>query len=133
MINELLIDENMSKKIIQWACQYLSSHGYTLESNLPEIIQNTPWSYVVRIATSEGYIYLKQTPDLLSLEASIIQMLHAQLHVSVPKIIAHNVELNCFLIKDAGRPLREHLKQQFDTALFCRAINQFTSMQLTRV
>lgn len=130
MTTELLIDENMSKKIIQWACQYLTSHGYTLESNLPENVQITPWSYVVRFATSESYIYLKHTPDLLALEASIIQILHDQLNVSVPKIIAHNVELNCFLMKDAGRPLREHLKQQFDTALFCRAIYQFTSMQL---
>lgn len=93
-------------------------------------MQNTPWSYVVRFATSAGYIYLKHTPALLALEASIIQILHDQFHVSVPEVIAHNVELNCFLMKDAGRPLREILKQQFDAALFCKAIRQFTSMQL---
>jgi hypothetical protein len=130
MTTEFLIDETMRKKIIQWACQYLSSHGYTLESNLPENVQNTPWSYVIRFATSDGYIYLKHTPKLLALEASITQILHNQLHAPVPKIIAHNVELHCFLMKDAGQPLREHLKQQFDTALFCKAIDQFTSMQL---
>ncbi|MBA2648147.1 MAG: aminoglycoside phosphotransferase family protein [Legionella sp.] len=120
----------MIKKIIQWGCKYLSSHGYTLKSNLPALVQNTPWSYVVRFATSDGYIYLKHTPELLALEANIIQILHDKLKVSVPKIIAHNVELNCFLMKDAGQPLRELLKKQFDTALFCKAIEQFTSMQL---
>lgn len=123
-------NDNLNKEIIQWSCEYLSSNGYILKSNLPESVQNTPWSYVVRFATSDGYIYMKHTPDLLALEASIIQILHDQFHVSVPEVIAHNVKLNCFLMKDAGRSLREILKQQFDTTLFCRAIDQFTSMQL---
>lgn len=33
-------------------------------------------------------------------------------------------------MKDSGRPLREILKQQFDEALLCKAIDQFTSLQL---
>lgn len=123
-------NDKLNKEIIQWGCKYLSSHGYTLKSNLPENVQNTPWSYVVRFATSDGYIYLKHTPNLLALEASIIQILHDQFHVSVPEVIAHNAELNCFLMKDAGRPLRETLKKQFDASLLCKAIDQFTSIQL---
>ncbi len=121
---------DLYKEIIQWGCKYLSSHGYTLKSKLPENVQNTPWSYVVRFVTSDGYIYLKHTPNLLALEAIITQILHDQFHASVPEIIAHNAELNCFLMKDAGRPLREVLKKQFDAALLCKAIDQFTSMQL---
>lgn len=123
-------NNNLNKEIIQWSYKYLLSHGYTLKCNLPENVQNTPWSYVIRFATSDGYIYLKHTPNLLALEASIIQILHDQFHISVPEVIAHSVELNCFLMKDAGRSLREILKQQFDVALFCKAIDQFTSMQL---
>lgn len=123
-------NDNLNKKIIHWGCQYLSSHGYTLKNNLPENVQNTPWSYVVRFATSDGYIYLKHTPKLLALEASITQILHDQFRASVPEIIANNAELNCFLMKDAGRPLREILKKQFDAALLCKAIDQFTSVQL---
>lgn len=123
-------NDNLYKEIIQWGCKYLSSHGYTLKSNLPENVQNTPWSYVIRFATGDGYIYLKHTPNLLALEAIIIQILHDQFHASVPEVIAHNAELNCFLMKDAGRPLRAILKKQFDAALLCKAIDQFTSMQL---
>ena len=123
-------NDNLNKDIIQWGCKYLSSHGYTLKSILPENVQNTPWSYVVRFVTSEGYVYLKQTPDLLALEAIITHILHDQFHASVPEIIAHNAELNCFLMKDAGRPLREILKKQFDATLLCKAIDQFTSIQL---
>lgn len=131
MTIEPLIKNDNLNKIIQWGCNYLSSHGYTLKSNLPENVQNTPWSSVVRFATSKGYIYLKHTPELLSLEASIIQILQDQFNISVPEVIAHNAALNCFLMKDAGKSLREVLKQKFDAALFCKAIDQFTSMQLT--
>ena len=119
-----------TEEMIEWACQYLSSHGYTLKSKLPESVQNTPWSDVIRFATTDGYIYLKHTPPLLALEAIINQTLHDQFHASVPEVIAHNAKLNCFLMKDAGRPLREILKKQFDAALLCKAIDQFTSMQL---
>lgn len=107
-------NDNLNKEIIQWGCKYLSSHGYTLKNNLPENVQNTPWSYVIRFATSDGFIYLKHTPKLLALEVNIIQILYDQFHASVPKVIAYNTELNCFLMEDAGRPLREILKKQFD-------------------
>ncbi|MFU7598170.1 phosphotransferase [Legionella pneumophila] len=124
-------NDHLNKEIIQWSCKYLSSHGYTLKSNLPESVQETPWSYVVRFATSDGYIYLKHTPELLALEATIIQTLHDQFHAPVPKVIAHNAELNCFLMEDAGKSLRGMLKQKFDEALLCKAIDQFTSLQIS--
>ncbi len=122
--------DNVDNEIIRWACHYLQSNGYTLKNKLPENVKSTPWSYVVRFSTSAGYIYLKHMPTLLALEASITQILYDQFHASVPEVIVQNSELNCFLMKDAGRPLREILKKQFDTALFCKAIDQFTSMQL---
>ncbi len=126
----MTVNDNLNTEIIQWACKYLSSHGYTLKSNLPENVQITPWSYVIRFATSDGYVYLKHTPELLALEATIIQTLRDQFHAPVPKIIAHNAELNCFLMKDAGKSLRGILKQKFDESLLCKAIDQFTSLQL---
>ena len=118
------------KEIIQWSCNSISFLGYTLKSNQPEKVLITLWSYVVRFETSDGYIYLKHTPPLIALEATIIQILHDQFHAPVPRVIAHNSELNCFLMKDAGRSLRGILKQKFDEALLCKAINQFISLQL---
>ncbi len=131
MTTELVTaNDNLHNEIVQWGYKYLSSHGYTLKSKLPENVKNTPWSYVVRFATSDGYIYLKHTPNLLALEAIITQVLHDQFHASVPEVIVHNPELNCFLMRDAGRSLREILKKKFDAALLCKAIDQFASMQL---
>ncbi len=122
-------NDDLNKEVIHWGSKYLSSHGYALKSDLPEKVQNTPWSDVVRFATTDGYIYLKRTPKLIALEAIITQILHDQFHASVPVVIAHNAELNCFLMKDAGRPLRQILKKQFDAGLLCKAIHQFTSIQ----
>lgn len=123
-------NDNLNREIIQWGCKYLLSHGYTLKNNVPESVQNTPWSYVVRFGTSDGYIYLKHTPKLLALEPIITQILYNQFHASVPEVIANNAELSCFLMKDAGKPLREILKKKFDVSLLCKAIDQFTSIQL---
>lgn len=97
---------------------------------MPETVQNTPWSYVIRFVTFDGYIYLKHTPELLALEATVIHILCDQFHASVPKIIAYNSHLNCFLMKDAGNSLRLILKQNFDEMLVCKAIDQFTSLQI---
>lgn len=122
--------DNLNKQIIQWGCQKLTSFGYVLKSDIPDNVLNTPWSYVVRFETSDGYIYLKHTPEPFALEPIIIKILHDQFNAMVPTVIDRNAELNCFLMKDAGRPLREILKHKFDEALLCRAIDQFTSLQI---
>ena len=122
--------KNEPLKIDQAIIDWVKSLGIVNDDLRFETVVNTPWSYVVRFNSSDGYIYLKHTPDLLALEARIIHILHDQFHAPVPEVIAHNEKLNCFLMKDAGRPLREILKQQFDTALYAKAIDQFTSMQL---
>lgn len=116
--------------VIQWGYEYLLSHKYVLNNDLPETLKDTPWSYLIRFETSDGYIYLKHTPPQIALEATIINILRDQFHLSVPEVIAHNSEFSCFLMKDAGRPLREILKMQFNTALVCKTIDEFTLVQL---
>lgn len=110
-------NNSLNQHVVQWAYQCLASHGYIVTSETPEHVLDTPWSRIVRFATSYGYVYLKQTPASLALEAPIIQMLRNQFHASVPIVIAHNPALHCFLMKDAGCSLREILKQHFDTDL----------------
>lgn len=116
--------------IIAWGRQYLLSQGYTLKNDSPERVQDTPWSYVARFATTDGDIYLKHTPALLALEAPITRLLHEQFHAAVPFVIAHDAELNCFLMKGAGKSLRESLKKQFNATLLSKAIDQFSTLQL---
>jgi len=117
--------------IIRWGLGYLLSHGYTIKDTHPENVQIRPWSYVIRYDTSEGFVYLKQTPKLIALEATITKILHDQFHAPVPEIIASNLELDCFLMKNAGTPLRSLLKKQFDEKLLCKAVDAFTAMQIS--
>ena len=127
-------EDNPHHETIQWGRQQLTSLGYTLKNDQPEHVLDTPWSYIVRFQTKHGAIYLKKTPPLLALEARIIKILSDQFHVSVAEVIAESHQFNCFLMKDAGRSLREILKEKCDAAgieLFCKAISQFTSMQCT--
>lgn len=121
----------IKNEIIQWGLEYLSKHGYTVKNNHSEDVQIRPWSYVIRYNTSAGWIYLKQTPKLIALEATITKILRDQFHAPVSEVIASNSELDCFLMKDAGHPLRAILKKQFDAELLCKAVDAFTEMQIT--
>ncbi|HFL2715790.1 TPA: phosphotransferase [Legionella pneumophila] len=122
--------DKIHKKTTQWALNYLKANSYTLKSLEPKLIQKTPWSYVLEFDTSIGFIYLKHTPKQLALEPFITHILHDEFHASVPKIIAHNPELDCFLMENAGRSLRVILKRNFDASLLCKAIDEFTITQL---
>jgi hypothetical protein len=120
----------MHNTYISWAIDALQNRGYVIQENIPEHIQSTPWSEVFRFGTNKGFIYLKEVPPALALEANITTVLHEEFHAAVPEVIAQSPELNCFLMKDAGAPLRGILKKNFDATLLCKAIEQFTSIQL---
>lgn len=115
-------------KIIEWATKLLISQGYSLH-NSTEIIQETPWSNVIRFSTSYGDVYLKQHAPLLGQEAKILQLLAHQFNANVPVVIAINDELNCFLMKDAGLSLRQYLRTEPNSDLLSHAIKQFTVFQ----
>lgn len=83
----LSVNYDLSPKVIKWALVQLSSLGYALKSDQPENVLNKQWSHVLRFETAESYIYLKHTPDLIALEANIIQKLHEQFSAPVPSLI----------------------------------------------
>lgn len=118
---------NNNINIIKWATDSLVSKGYSL--HLPEIIQETPWSNVIRFTTEKGDFYLKQPAPLLAQEAKVLQLLALQFNARVPVVIAINDELHCFLMKDAGLSLRKHLQTEFHPDLLCQAIKKFAAFQ----
>ncbi len=114
--------------ILKWATDCLRAKGYILQQS-PEVVLETPWSNVIRFATSKYDVYLKQTPPAIFIEPKIMQLLADQFHASVPMVIASNDELHCFLMKDAGISLRQYLKTEFRADLLCQAIKQYTAIQ----
>ena len=86
------------EKIHEWTIQSLLEKEYEILSEF-ENIQETAWSSVSRVLTTSGYIYVKQTPSLLALEPTIIEILHDKLQANVPVIIDVNKKLNVFLMR----------------------------------
>jgi hypothetical protein len=80
-----------------------------IQNPIPEVILQTPWSHVYRFDTDRGYCYLKQVPPGLSLEPQVIYLLRGSCGASVPLLIADHPQSHCFLMQDAGIPLREFL------------------------
>lgn len=119
----------MSLASIEWALAVLQSFGYVTHRRDPETVQNKPWSCVYRFSTDQGDFYLKQVPSALSLEADVIQMLQVTCAAPVPSVVANNPNEHCFLMKDAGIPLREFFKQGFDVNIFVKAIRDYIAMQ----
>lgn len=114
--------------LLKWATDCLVSKRYTL-TDAPKIVVQAPWSTVTRFSTTTEDVYLKQTPPLLFLEPTIMQLLGNQIRASVPVVIDSNDDLCCFLMKDAGQTLRSYLKRDFQSDLLSQAILKFTAIQ----
>lgn len=116
--------------ILKWSNDCLISKGYSIDPP-PEIVLSTPWSTIIRFATSRGVIFLKHTPPslFLSLEPKIISILSKNFSTDLPDVIAVNDKLHCFLMKDAGEPLRKILKIEFKVDLLSEAIQQYALIQ----
>ena len=113
---------------INWAAGFLKANGYRLK-HAPKLIQSTPWSTVWRFETGVGFIYLKKSIQEFFIETKLIHLIDQLIHDCVPKVVAVNVELNCFLMLDAGVTLRERFKHKFDAGLLIEAINKYTALQ----
>ncbi|HET9843455.1 MAG TPA: GNAT family N-acetyltransferase [Gammaproteobacteria bacterium] len=113
---------------IEWAKKTLSTDSKAFASS--KFIVKTLWSNIIEFNTGNAFFYLKHTPELIALDAPVIKILREEFNISVPKVIAHNKDLHCFLMHDAGRNLRGILKQEFNEALLYKAIDTFTSMQI---
>src|SRR3990167_6190856 len=118
------------KQTINWAENFLQENGYKI-MNPFQIVQDTPWSSVVKFSTDQCFIYLKTTPPALSIESAVIKILHEQCHADVPIIISENQDQHCFLMQDAGIRLHDFFKQEkFQTELFVQTIQNYTDMQI---
>jgi Phosphotransferase enzyme family len=121
--------QNKSVSCIEWALDTLQRLGYSIQNSTPETILQTPWSSVYRFITQQGYCYLKKVPAALSRESQVIDLLQKACAAPVPTLIANSPQEHCFLMQDAGIPLREFFKQGFDAELFIKIIHDYIAVQ----
>lgn len=113
--------------LIQWGNQILKIHDLVPKKFFTIII--TPWSEVYAFETNDGLYYLKKTSSELFIEVKVLEKLASSFNHFVPKLIASNESLNCFITKDAGISLRTYLHQTLDFEYLYQALEKFLNMQ----
>lgn len=119
----------MNNSHIHWAINVLHDNGHQVHS-IPDVIQDNPWSTVYRFKTNQGFFFLKKVPEALSIEPKIINILSNEFHANVPFIIAENQEQHCFLMRDAGIPLHEYFKQNFQDDILIQTMRDYIHLQI---
>lgn len=118
-----------SKHILLWAEGYFATQSNLKTINTQKILQ-TSYSMVYKIQTEQGDFYLKKTPKDLFLEPDVISFLNVRHCMNVPKFVAKNDLLNCFLMTSCGNESLRHLfKGQAETNQIGQGINNFTKIQ----
>ena len=117
-----------TQSAIAWAEKYLRQAGY-LQSGHFNRVRAMPWSSVYGVGTSLGQVFLKCMAAPFAIEAKCIKFLNLEFKKRVPQIIAYEESLNCFLMLDAGQPLRHILKQGYQETLACSALSSYANLQ----
>ncbi|WP_367606087.1 aminoglycoside phosphotransferase family protein [Legionella sp. W05-934-2] len=119
---------NQSKLPLQWATNYLSKEHLTVQAH--KKIVETSYSIVHKIETNECTYYLKQVPESLFLEPKTLAFLTQHGCTNIPKAIAQNNELHCFLMTSVGDSSLRHLfKGHVNLAPLIQGISNFTDIQ----
>ncbi len=114
--------------IHDWAATTLNEQRMT-STRAQELVRAMPWSQVWRIPTTQGDVFLKHMGLLFAHEPRILQFLSETLQAPVPGVIADNPELQCFLMRDAGMPLRPLLLADYQPDLVVQALQACARIQ----
>jgi hypothetical protein len=121
-------------EIINWIKEVTGVSGSVISRNI-ESIANTSYSKVWKININNSPMYLKKVPDKLFLESGVLKILHETCEISnIPKIIAENKRLGCFLMTDCcAVNLREYFKESFQIDIFKKSLKTYKNMQKSTI
>lgn len=120
---------NPESKIFSWAYQILIGQGYRTKKN-HQLIKDVPWSKIYCLETSKGRVFLKTMAQPFSIEPILLTFLFENISQNVPKILAVNQDLNCFLMSDSGVCLRDILKTKFTKQYFFHIFQIYADIQI---
>ena len=118
----------MDKEIIQWAEIHLKNNGYSIKAPI-EPVRLMPWSNVFKYQTSKGDLFLKTMRAPFTIESTLLPYLTQHYQERLPSLTASNTELHCLLMEDAGTPLRDRLKENYQVDLVTKTITDYASIQ----
>lgn len=115
--------------ILLWAEEYLRTQVKLKIRQVQKILQ-TSYSIVYKIQTSKEDFFLKKIPVDLFLEPDVIHFLNIHHCMNIPRFVAKNESLTCFLMTSCGDiSLRNLFKGKFDINLLKQGIHNFTKIQ----
>jgi hypothetical protein len=126
------IEEHL--KLKKWLEETLGLSSLMLNRSI-EVVVSGPHSKLWKITYNGSSMYFKKVPKQLFLEAEILKTLHGTCQVSnVPKVIAENKQLGCFLMTDCGDVnLKEYLKDGFQLDILSKSLQVYRSIQTSTV
>lgn len=89
-----------------------------------------PWSTVLRVPTNDGDLYFKAVWPPQAHEAALTAALASWLPGFVPEVIAVRPASGWLLMRDAGRRLREILKEEHDVARWQVVLARYAEAQV---
>jgi len=117
------------KPILHWATQWLSDQYQATAVHHNEV-SRTAYSIVYQISSSAGDFYLKQTPKALFIEAAMLDFLNKQGCHNIPKLIATNNDLCCFITASCGDiTLKDLFKESGEIQHIEKGIVKFSDIQ----
>jgi hypothetical protein len=78
-----------------------------VEPRAIEVVHDRPWSSVLRVATAEGYLFLKQCAPVQAFEVPLTASLAARWADRVPEVLVADAERAWMLMRDGGVRLRD--------------------------
>jgi len=120
---------NQCEQALQWAVEHLVFCGKSSIVNHQKVVQ-TSYSVVYKIETTKGIVYLKQTPKELLPEPEMLSFLNKHGCKNIPKLLAENKDLHCFIMHSCGDDSLRHLfKGQIDFNKLTLGILNYTKIQ----
>jgi hypothetical protein len=123
--------EGHSPAVLAWAESWRQQNFQ--QSQPPVVHRAMPWSCVSRLVTERGTYYLKEMAPLFACEPAVITRLAQHSAELVPQIVASNPEQHCFIMANAGEPLRAHLLRHYDLDTATTALTSYARLQLATV
>jgi hypothetical protein len=95
----------------------------------PILVQDTPWSTVLRLPTADGYVYAKANGPGQAYEGPLVAALAARAPERVPVPLAVHPDRPWMLLSDGGQTLRATLAGRWDGAAWERMLAEYADLQ----
>ena len=119
----------IAEDLAKWVLDRLREQRYQLISAItPFRLQ--PWSQVYRVASTKGWIYVKQIAEPFAIEVSLLNFLNEEGERAIPCVLAADKALRAIVMLDAGEPMRTRLLQHYDQALAQEALRIYAQIQI---